>query len=170
MTKPLFFIDQHGCAKNQVDAELITGHLKEIGWERTDSAEKAKLLSVNSCGFIESAKLESITAVIQAKKQYQNAKILLAGCLAERYCKDDGSPFLEEADAFLGNGDISKMPLEISCCISSTISFIERLRKFPRISGIAQKEHLLLQPSVIFTYALAGNEKSSGLEPEQTPF
>ena len=109
MTKPLFFIDQHGCAKNQVDAELLTGHLKEIGWKKTDSAEQAKLIIVNSCGFIESAKLESITAVIEAKKQYPNAKILLAGCLAERYCKDTGSPFLEEADAFLGNGDISKI-------------------------------------------------------------
>ena len=105
----MFFIDQHGCAKNQVDAELLTGHLKEIGWEKTDSAEQAKLIIVNSCGFIESAKLESITAVIEAKKQYPNAKILLAGCLAERYCKDTGSPFLEEADAFLGNGDISKI-------------------------------------------------------------
>ena len=109
MINQLFYIDQHGCAKNQVDAELLTGCLKEIGWERTDSVEQATLIIVNSCGFIESAKLESITAVIEAKKQYPNAKILLAGCLAERYCKDTGSPFLEEADAFLGNGDISKI-------------------------------------------------------------
>ena len=109
MTEQLFYIDQHGCAKNQVDAELLAGCLKEIGWKRTDSAEQAKLIIVNSCGFIESAKLESITAVIEAKKQYPNAKILLSGCLAERYCKDTNKPFMEEADAFLGNGNITKI-------------------------------------------------------------
>ena len=109
MINQLFYIDQHGCAKNQVDAELLTGCLKEIGWERTDSAEQAKLIIVNSCGFIESAKLESITAVIEAKKHYPDAKILLAGCLAERYCKSTNKPFMEEADAFLGNGNISKI-------------------------------------------------------------
>ena len=59
-----FFIDQHGCAKNQVDGELLSAHLSKSGeWEQTFFAEEADLIVVNSCGFIESAKEESINAV-----------------------------------------------------------------------------------------------------------
>ena len=54
MTK--FFLDQHGCAKNQVDGELIISELEKNGWSRTDDAETASLIIINSCGFIESAK------------------------------------------------------------------------------------------------------------------
>ena len=106
MNNKLFFLDQHGCAKNQVDGELIIGYLAEDGWVRTDEPEKASLIIVNSCGFIESAKAESINSVIQARTMYPKAKILLAGCLAERYQKEFADSF-EEIDGLLGNGDIS---------------------------------------------------------------
>ncbi|NLK45839.1 MAG: 30S ribosomal protein S12 methylthiotransferase RimO [Treponema sp.] len=106
MNNKLFFLDQHGCAKNQIDGELIIGHLAKDGWVRTDEPQKASLIIVNSCGFIESAKTESINSVIQARLQFPKAKILLAGCLAERYQEKFASSF-EEADGFLGNGDIS---------------------------------------------------------------
>ena len=59
MTKS-FFIDQHGCAKNQTDGELITGFLIDAGYDQTFDAEKADLIIINSCGFIESAKEEAI--------------------------------------------------------------------------------------------------------------
>lgn len=107
-----FFLDQHGCAKNQVDGELLIGILTERGWEKIAEPEAADLIIVNSCGFIEPAKRESIEAVITARAAYPKAKILLAGCLAERY----GEVFrteLEEADAFFGNGDLSQLPLII---------------------------------------------------------
>lgn len=106
MTK--FFIDQHGCSKNQVDGELIIHYLTKDGYEQTFDVSKADLIVVNSCGFIESAKRESLDAVYFAKEKYPNAKVLLAGCLAERYAKDFESA-LPEADAFFGNGDISKI-------------------------------------------------------------
>lgn len=111
MTKR-FFLDQHGCAKNQVDGELLIGILAERGWQKTQEPEEADLIVINSCGFIEPAKRESIEAVVTARTAYPHAKILLAGCLAERY----GEVFrveLEEADAFFGNGDLSKLPLII---------------------------------------------------------
>ena len=103
-----FFIDQHGCAKNQVDGELIINLLKKKDWEQTFEASEADLIVVNSCGFIESAKTESINAVMSARQMYPKAKILLAGCLAERYAndlKDD----LTEADGFFGNGDLNQI-------------------------------------------------------------
>ncbi|MGP1444131.1 MAG: MiaB/RimO family radical SAM methylthiotransferase [Treponema sp.] len=108
MTK-YFFLDQHGCAKNQVDGELIIGILTGLGWCKTAEPEQAHLIIVNSCGFIEPAKRESIEAVVTARAAYPYAKILLAGCLAERY-GDIFQTDLEEADAFFGNGDLSQLP------------------------------------------------------------
>lgn len=105
----LFFLDQHGCAKNQVDAELLIGILGSKGWIQTDVPEQSDLIIVNSCGFIESAKAESLNAVITARAAYPRAKVLLSGCLAERYATDLASN-LPEADAFFGNGDLSRLP------------------------------------------------------------
>jgi ribosomal protein S12 methylthiotransferase len=108
LTDRTFFLDQHGCAKNQVDGEILIGLLLSRGWAKTDNPEDAALIIVNSCGFIESAKKESLDAVITARTAYPGAKVLLAGCLAERYSADlvEGLP---EADAFFGNGDLSRV-------------------------------------------------------------
>lgn len=100
-----FYLDQHGCAKNQIDGELIFSQLVEKGLKPVDSPEKADLIIVNSCGFIESAKQESLEAVIEAKAAYPQAKVLLAGCLSQRYAevlKDE----LPEADGIIGNGNL----------------------------------------------------------------
>ena len=105
---PTFFIDQHGCAKNQVDGELIVSLLRKKDYVQTFSPEEANLIIVNSCGFIESAKTESLNAVLSARKMYPKAKILLAGCLAERYA-DDLAENLPEADGIFGNGDLSQI-------------------------------------------------------------
>ena len=77
MNNKLFFLDQHGCAKNQVDGELIIGHLAKDGWMRTDEPQNASLIIVNSCGFIESAKKESIDAIYNINASYPEAKIIL---------------------------------------------------------------------------------------------
>lgn len=106
MTK--FFIDQHGCAKNQTDGEQLAGYLINNGFELTQQAELADFIIINSCGFIESAKKESINAVYEIKASYPGAKIILAGCLAERYANMlfESMP---ELDGVFGNGDISKI-------------------------------------------------------------
>ena len=103
-----FFLDQHGCAKNQVDGELLITCLEKDGWTLVDSAAEATLILINSCGFIQSSKEESLKSLFEAKSLYPNAKILLCGCLAERYAKDFKSS-LPEADGIFGNGDISKI-------------------------------------------------------------
>lgn len=108
MTDLLFFIDQHGCAKNQVDGEIIISLLSRKGFVQTFDASKADLIIVNSCGFIESAKTESLNAVLSARENYPKAKILLAGCLAERYSEELKNS-LFEADGFFGNGDLSQI-------------------------------------------------------------
>ena len=108
MEQKSFFIDQHGCAKNQVDGELIVSLLRKKNYVQTFSPEEADLIIVNSCGFIESAKTESLNAVLSARQMYPKAKILLAGCLAERYANDLAEN-LPEADGIFGNGDLSQI-------------------------------------------------------------
>jgi ribosomal protein S12 methylthiotransferase len=96
-----YFLDPFGCVKNQVDSENMMARLDKAGWENTHDAELADLIIVNSCGFIESAKQESVNAVLGWRKIYPSKKILLAGCLAQRYAKELPE-ILPEADGFLG--------------------------------------------------------------------
>lgn len=106
MTKKTFFLDEHGCAKNQVDAEIIISRLLNMGFVRTLDADEASLIIINSCGFIESAKKESLDALLNSRKAYPDAKIILSGCLAERYA-DLFAEQLPEADGIFGNGDLT---------------------------------------------------------------
>ena len=103
-----FFLDQRGCAKNQVDGEVIISNLIKEGWEQAESADEADLIIINSCGFIESAKKESLDALLGARKKYADKKIILAGCLAQRYAKIFKDE-LPEADGIFGNGDLSRV-------------------------------------------------------------
>jgi ribosomal protein S12 methylthiotransferase len=101
-----YFLDPFGCVKNQVDAENMMAFLNRAGWSAAPDAESADLIIVNSCGFIESAKRESINAVLGWRKLYPNKKILLAGCLSQRYAKELAES-LPEADSLFGNSDLA---------------------------------------------------------------
>ncbi|MDR1655092.1 MAG: 30S ribosomal protein S12 methylthiotransferase RimO [Treponema sp.] len=106
-------MDLFGCAKNQVDAETMMAFLGNTGWEKTEEADDADLIIVNSCGFIESAKKESINAVLLWRRLYPEKKILLAGCLAQRYAAEL-SQSLPEADLLFGNTDLEKIGEAVS--------------------------------------------------------
>jgi ribosomal protein S12 methylthiotransferase len=100
-----------GCPKNQVDAEQMLGALAGSGFEITSEQSEADVIVVNTCGFIESAKEESIEAILDAakmKKQGKCAKLIVAGCLAQRY-KDELLKELPEADAVIGTAEISRI-------------------------------------------------------------
>ncbi len=100
-----------GCPKNQVDAEQMLGALASSGFEITPDQYQADLIVVNTCGFIESAKEESIEAVLEAAKMKTQGKcrrIIIAGCLAQRY-KDELLRELPEADVVIGTGGISRI-------------------------------------------------------------
>ena len=143
-----FFLDQHGCAKNQVDGELLIGILTDKGWRRTTEPEKADLIIVNSCGFIEPAKRESIEAVITARTAYPQAKILLAGCLAERYGDIFKTEF-EEADAFFGNGDLSQLPVLIDKLFPDTLPTEQLPAKDRPASSGSKKKIDAASPSLL---------------------
>jgi ribosomal protein S12 methylthiotransferase len=101
-----YYLDPFGCVKNQVDAENMMAFLDHGGWTMAENAEDADLVIVNSCGFIESAKRESINAVLSWRKLYPEKKIILAGCLAQSYAKDLAVN-LPEADGLFGINDLS---------------------------------------------------------------
>ena len=103
-----YFLDPFGCVKNQVDSENMMARLDKAGWKNTSEAGLADLIIVNSCGFIESAKQESINAVLGWRKIYPGKKILLAGCLAQRYAKELAE-IMPEADGFLGIDDHARI-------------------------------------------------------------
>lgn len=100
-----------GCPKNLVDSEVMMGQLKAAGYEITNSADDADTVVVNTCGFIESAKEESIEAILEAtnlKSQGKAKKVIVAGCLVERY-RDDLMKELPEVDAFIGTSQLDKI-------------------------------------------------------------
>ena len=100
-----------GCPKNQVDAEQMLGVLAGSGFEITSEQGEADVIVVNTCGFIESSKAESIEAILDAvkmKKQGKCAKLIVAGCLAQRY-KGELLKELPEADAVIGTAEISRI-------------------------------------------------------------
>ena len=114
-----YFLDPFGCVKNQVDSENMMAHLDKAGWENTPDAGLADLIIVNSCGFIESAKQESINAVLGWRKIYPEKKILLAGCLAQRYAKELAE-IMPEADGFLGIDDPALIAQTADVIVNST--------------------------------------------------
>ncbi len=101
------YIESLGCAKNQVDSEILLAYASENGYERVSEPEDADVIVVNTCGFIESAKEESISSFFSLKEANPEARIILAGCLAQRYGHEIE---LDEADAIFGNHDLSLFP------------------------------------------------------------
>ena len=95
-----------GCNKNQVDAERMLYKIKEAGYQLVADAALSDIVIVNTCGFIESAKQEAIETILEfgkLKEEGRIKKIIVTGCLAERY-KEEVAELLPEADAVIGLG------------------------------------------------------------------
>ena len=107
-----YYLLSLGCAKNLVDAECMSRILKTDGFESVSSPEEADILIVNTCGFIESAKRESIDAILDLaaykEEPYQARYLIVTGCLSQRYARDIQTE-LPEVDAVLGTADYEKI-------------------------------------------------------------
>jgi ribosomal protein S12 methylthiotransferase len=100
-----------GCPKNLVDSEVMLGHLRLKGFRITPRIEEAEVLVVNTCGFIDSAKKESVEAILEAASMKQKGvcrKLVVAGCLVERY-REELLADMPEIDAVLGTRDIEQI-------------------------------------------------------------
>jgi ribosomal protein S12 methylthiotransferase len=102
------YLENLGCSKNQVDAETMLKILCEDGSVRTDDVSEADLIIVNTCGFIESAREQSVESFFSLHDANSEAKIILSGCMAQRYASEL-SDELKEASAIFGNRDLSKI-------------------------------------------------------------
>jgi ribosomal protein S12 methylthiotransferase RimO len=88
-----------GCARNEVDSEELAGRLRAEGWELSDDADEADVVVVNTCGFVESAKKDSVDTLLAAADT--GKKVVAVGCMAERYGAELAES-MPEADAVLG--------------------------------------------------------------------
>nr|MBP3724756.1 radical SAM protein [Campylobacter sp.] len=104
---PKLYLVSLGCNKNLVDSEIMLGRLQN--YEITDSPATADVMIVNTCGFIASAKQESIRVILElANHKKKNGVLVVTGCLMERY-KDELMQELPEVDIFSGVGDYDKI-------------------------------------------------------------
>src|SRR5579863_6430599 len=100
-----------GCPKNLVDSEVMMGILAREGYELTPRADEAEILVVNTCSFIESAQKESVDTILEMaehKKFGSAKKLIVAGCLVERY-RDQILEQVPEVDAVVGTGEVERI-------------------------------------------------------------
>src|SRR5881409_4479627 len=102
-----------GCAKNLVDAEIILGSVLQRGMEITSRPEDADVLVVNTCAFIDSAKEESIEAILEAHERRglnkrPDQKLIVSGCMSQRFAKELRQE-MPEVDAFIGLDEVSEL-------------------------------------------------------------
>ncbi len=119
-----------GCSRNEVDSEELAGRLAADGWTLVEDVESAEVALVNTCGFIESAKKDSIDALLEAnslKGHGTTRAVVAVGCMAERYGQELASA-LPEADAILGFDDYK----DISARLQSIVAGNKHVPHIPR--------------------------------------
>ena len=111
-----------GCSKNLIDTEVAIGHFKNNQYEIVNNPEKADIIVINTCGFIESAKEEAINTILEmAEYKKKNCKYLIAmGCLVQRYY-DELVKVLPEVDLFIKIDEYNKMWEKIEKLIKDNV-------------------------------------------------
>lgn len=100
-----------GCARNLVDSEIMMGRIKRAGWTLVDEPEEAEVIVINTCSFIEEAAEESIEMILELARYKEDGKctrLIVAGCLPERY-REKIAGQLPEVDAFIGTGAFDRV-------------------------------------------------------------
>jgi ribosomal protein S12 methylthiotransferase len=122
-----------GCPKNLVDGEVMLGLARDAGHELTTNSAEADVLVVNTCAFIDRAKEESIEAILEMARQKRDgncSRLIVTGCLAERY-RDQLRREIPEIDAVLGTGDVDRIVDAIDSRPRSR-EFAQPLKFYPR--------------------------------------
>lgn len=138
-----------GCSKNQIDAEHMLARLSLDGFEISAEPEKCDAIIVNTCGFIEDAKKESIESIFEAAQQKKNKLKVLAvtGCLAERY-QQEFADEIPEADVILGLGSMAG----ISEALKSALENKERVVSFGKKESLSLEGERILANAPYFAY------------------
>lgn len=138
-----------GCAKNQVNAEHMLWLLRQAGYEISPDPDGAELVIVNTCGFIESAKTEAIDnilAMAQLKAEGRIQKILVTGCLAQRY-QEEILKELPEVDGVLGTGSYYDVANAVGQVLSG-----KRYKRFDDINAAQSEDGRILTTPEYYAY------------------
>jgi ribosomal protein S12 methylthiotransferase len=114
------YIETLGCARNQVDSEVMAAALGRAGWRLCDDPGDAEVIVVNTCSFIESATDESIDTILALaayKTQGRCRRLIVSGCLPERY-REETAKALPEVDQFLGTGAYDQVVAAVSGAVA----------------------------------------------------
>ncbi len=131
-----------GCSKNQVDAERMLYKIQKAGYQLIEDAALADIAIINTCGFIESAKQEAIETIFEfvaLKNEGRIKKIVVTGCLSERY-REEVSELIPESDAVVGIG-----------CNEDIVSVLEKIMEGERVEAFDDKEKLSLTGGRVLT-------------------
>src|SRR5262245_30998661 len=142
-----------GCPKNLVDSEVMLGLAQQAGHELTNEAADAEVLVVNTCAFIDRAKQESIDTILemaQHKKDGNCRRLIVTGCMAERY-RDELKKEIPEIDAVLGTGEV---PDIVGAIGSGGVAArpLHFFRASESVSAAESRESLIPNPQSLPTY------------------
>ncbi|MGW7044109.1 30S ribosomal protein S12 methylthiotransferase RimO [Streptomyces avermitilis] len=155
-----------GCARNEVDSEELAGRLEADGWQLVEDAEDADVAVVNTCGFVEAAKKDSVDALLEAndlKGHGRTQAVVAVGCMAERYGKELAEA-LPEADGVLGFDDYTNISDRLQTILNGGIHAAHTPRDRRKLLPISPAERQSAGAGV----ALPGHGAPEGL-PEDLP-
>ncbi|MEU6464980.1 30S ribosomal protein S12 methylthiotransferase RimO [Streptomyces sp. NPDC046976] len=159
-----------GCARNEVDSEELAGRLEADGWQLVEDAEDADVAVVNTCGFVEAAKKDSVDALLEAndlKGHGRTQAVVAVGCMAERYGKELAEA-LPEADGVLGFDDYADISDRLQTILSGGVHASHTPRDRRKLLPISPAER---QDSAV-SVALPGHgptDLPEGLAPASGP-
>jgi ribosomal protein S12 methylthiotransferase len=147
--KPKVGMVSLGCAKNLVDAEIMLGSVLDRGMEITSRAQDADVLVINTCAFIDSAKEESIEAILEAHQQRSlngrpTQKLIVSGCLAQRFSSELREA-LPEVDAFVGLDQVAELGTIIQEVVTG-FGDPGRCESDSNAAGVAEVGYSLVSP------------------------
>ncbi|MFJ3234573.1 30S ribosomal protein S12 methylthiotransferase RimO [Streptomyces sp. NPDC086787] len=160
-----------GCARNEVDSEELAGRLEADGWHLVEDASDADVAVVNTCGFVDAAKKDSVDALLEAndlKGHGRTQAVVAVGCMAERYGKELAEA-LPEADGVLGFDDYSDISDRLQTILSGGIHAAHTPRDRRKLLPISPAERQDSATAVALPGHGAPEDLPQGLAPQSGP-
>ncbi|MFG2532278.1 30S ribosomal protein S12 methylthiotransferase RimO [Streptomyces sp. NPDC048516] len=160
-----------GCARNEVDSEELAGRLAADGWDLVEEAADADVAVVNTCGFVEAAKKDSVDALLEAndlKDHGRTQAVVAVGCMAERYGKELAEA-LPEADGVLGFDDYSSISDRLQTILNGGIHAAHTPRDRRKLLPISPAERQGSAGVALPGHAQAGADEPAAAPPEDLP-
>ncbi|MFF7886984.1 30S ribosomal protein S12 methylthiotransferase RimO [Streptomyces sp. NPDC007896] len=160
-----------GCARNEVDSEELAGRLEADGWQLVEDAEEADVAVVNTCGFVEAAKKDSVDALLEAndlKGHGRTQAVVAVGCMAERYGKELAEA-LPEADGVLGFDDYADISDRLQTILNGGIHASHTPRDRRKLLPISPTERQSAGEEVALPGHGAPSDLPEGVAPVSGP-